>query len=252
VNVLLVAAAAVAGAIVGSFIATLCLRWSRGEQAAAGRSRCDFCHRELRVVELVPLVSWLYTRGSCRTCGAPIPKLHLLVELTAALLAALAVALQPNVHGAALALFWLLLLAPAILDARHHWLPDPLTLVLAIGGLLVGGVATGAPIVDRLIGGVAGFLALWFIARAYRHSRGREGLGAGDPKLLGAIGLWTGWFALPAILLIAALAGLAVAVAQGRARLDRMPFGTLLAAAAILWTAMLAARAPVLNGAQLL
>jgi leader peptidase (prepilin peptidase)/N-methyltransferase len=251
VSLPLIAAGAVSGAIVGSFIATLCVRWQRSEQAAAGRSRCDSCKRPLTAIELVPLVSWLYTRGRCRTCGAPIPRLHLWVELAAALLAALAMALQPNVHGAALALFWLLLLAPAILDAEHQWLPDPLTLVLAVGGLIVGGVATGASAVDRLIGGAAGFLVLWFIARMYRHNRGREGLGAGDPKFLGAIGLWTGWFALPAILLIAALAGLAVAVTQGRARLDRMPFGTLLAAAAILWNAVLAARSPVLDGAQL-
>jgi leader peptidase (prepilin peptidase)/N-methyltransferase len=117
--------------------------------------------------------------------------------------------------------------------------------------LLVGGIATGLPPIDRLIGGAAGFLALWIVAQAYRRLRGREGLGAGDPKLMGAIGLWAGWMALPAILLVAALAGLGVAVAQGRSRLDRMPFGTLLAGAAIVWTGVLAARGS-LDGAQLL
>jgi len=251
VSLIAIAGGAVAGAIVGSFIATLCVRWPRGEQANAGRSRCDSCHRQLNAIELVPLLSWLYTRGRCRTCGASILRLHLWIELAGAGLAAVPIAIEPNVHGAALALFWLLLLAPAVLDAQHHWLPDPLTLVLALVGLLAGGFATGAPIIDRLVAGAAGFLALWLIAYAYRRFRGREGLGAGDPKLLGAIGLWIGWFALPAILLLAALAGLAVAVFQGRSRLDRMPFGTLLAAAAILWTAALAARVP-LDGAQLL
>lgn len=249
---LLVASAAIAGTIIGSFIATLCVRWGRGQQVSAGRSCCDSCRRQLNVIELVPVFSWLYTRGKCRACGAPIPVLHLWVELAAAGLAAFAIAAEPNLHGVALALFWLFLLAPAVLDFRHHWLPDPLTLTLAAAGLLFGGFATGASLVDRLIGGAVGFLALWLIAHAYRLSRGREGLGAGDPKLLGAIGLWTGWFALPAILLIAALAGLAVAIAQGRSRLDRMPFGTLLAAAAILWTAVLALRSPALDGAQLL
>jgi leader peptidase (prepilin peptidase)/N-methyltransferase len=252
VTLLLVAAAAIAGAIIGSFIATLCVRWGRGEQAIAGRSRCDNCNRQLSATELVPIVSWAFTRGRCRSCGAAIPGLHLGIELGAAALAALSIALQPNVHGVALGVFWLLLLAPAVLDARHQWLPDPLTAVLAVVGIAIGGVATGSPFPERLIGGVSGFLALWFIAYSYRRSRGREGLGAGDPKLLGAIGLWTGWFALPAILLIAALEGLAVAVAQGRSRLDRMPFGTLLAAAAILWTAVLAARPTVLDGTQLL
>ena len=249
-SLLPVAAAAIAGAIAGSFIATLCVRWSRGEQATVGRSRCDSCNRELRVVELIPIVSWLDTRGRCRSCGARIPRLHLWIEIAAAALAAIAVALQPNIQGAAIALFWLLLIAPAVLDAGHHWLPDPLTLVLALAGLLVGGMATGLPLIDRLIGGAAGFLALWIVAQAYRRLRGREGLGGGDPKLIGAIGLWTGWVALPAILLLAALAGLGVAVAQGRSRLDRMPFGLLLAGAAIVWTGVLAARGS-LDGAQL-
>lgn len=251
-TLLLIAAAAIAGAIVGSFIATLCLRWGRGEQATSGRSRCDSCDRELSAIELVPVASWAFTHGRCRTCGAAIPKLHLWIELGAAALAGLALAIQPNLHGAALAVFWLLLIAPAVLDAQHHWLPDALTAVLAAAGLFLGGLATDAPLLHRLIGGAAGLLALWLIAISYRRSRGREGLGAGDPKLLGAIGLWTGWFALPAILLIAALTGLAVAVAQGRSRLDRMPFGTLLAVAAILWTAVLAIRAPLLDGTQLL
>ncbi len=251
-TLLLIAAAAVVGAIVGSFIATLCVRWERAEQASGGRSRCDSCNRQLSAIELVPILSWAVTRGRCRTCGAPILKIHLWVEVGAALLAALAVALQPNLHGAALAFFWLLLLAPAVLDAQHQWLPDRLTLVLALAGLALGTVATGASLIDRLIGGATGFLALWSIAYAYRSSRGREGLGAGDPKLFGAIGLWTGWFALPAILLFAALAGLAVAILQGRSRLDRMPFGTMLGGAAVLWTALLAARAPLLDGTQLL
>ena len=251
-NLLLVAGGAIAGAIVGSFIATICVRWPQQMRAMTGRSRCDSCDRQLSAFELVPIVSWLATRGRCRTCGASIPKLHLWVELLASALAAIAFAIAPNFQGAALALFWLLLIAPAVLDAQHEWLPDPLTLLLALAGLLLGGVAVGAPLFDRLIGGGGGFLALWLIAHSYRRSRGREGLGAGDPKLLGAIGLWTGWMALPAVLLIAALAGLAVAVAQGRSRLDRMPFGTLLAGSATLWTALLAARAPLLDGAQLL
>jgi leader peptidase (prepilin peptidase)/N-methyltransferase len=251
VNLLPVAAGAIAGAIAGSFIATICIRWPQGKQASSGRSRCDACNRTLSGLELVPIFSWFVTQGRCRTCGAPIPRLHLWVEGAAAVLTALAIAIEPNVHGAALAMFWLLLLGPAVLDARHHWLPDPLTLVLAIVGLAVGGVATGAALVDRLLGGAAGFLSRWLIARSYQRSRGREGLGAGDPKLLGAIGLWTGALVLPTILLIAALGGLAVAVMQGRGRLDRLPFGSLLACAAILWTAVLAARAPALDGAQL-
>jgi leader peptidase (prepilin peptidase)/N-methyltransferase len=72
------------------------------------------------------------------------------------------------------------------------------------------------------------------LRRIYRLLRSRDGLGAGDPKLLGAIGLWLGWAALPFVLLIAALAGLAIAAVAGAGRWSRFPFGALLAAAA--WT----------------
>lgn len=236
------AAGAAGGAIVGSFLATLCIRWPQGEQALAGRSKCDHCGRPLGAAELVPLVSAALSRGKCRTCGRRIAPLHFAIELGAAALAGLALLLQPNLHGVALAIFWLLLLAPAVLDARHYWLPDALTLSLALGGLLLGGIATGASLTDRLLGGGAGFLALALIALAYSRLRGRQGLGAGDPKLLGAVGLWTGWPALAPILVIASLSGLALALAQRRGAAERMPFGTLIAAAAVLWSAIAAWR----------
>lgn len=237
-TILAVAAAAVAGAIVGSFLATLIVRWPRGEPVVTGRSACDSCKRRLGAAELVPILSGLASGGRCRSCGAAIEPTHLRVELAAAGLAALALALQPNAQGAAAAAFWLLLLAPAVLDARHYWLPDALTLAIALGGLLAGGIATGAPLPDRLAGGAAGLAGLWLVGELYRRARGRHGLGAGDPKLLGAIGLWTGWQALAPILLAAALAGLAAAIAQRRSRFDRMPFGTLLAGGAFVWTAV--------------
>jgi leader peptidase (prepilin peptidase)/N-methyltransferase len=235
------ALAGIAGAIVGSFLATLIIRWPRREQVVAGRSKCDACRRALPAAALIPLISYLAAQGRCRGCGVRIDPLHFQVELASALLAALALLLQPGLAGAALATLWLLLLAPAVLDARHMWLPNALTLVLAAGGLLVGGLIANTSLTDRLIGGSIGYLSLSLVALAYRRWRGREGLGGGDPKLLGAIGLWTGWAALPSILLLAALMGLCAALVMGRGRLDRMPFGTLLALATMLWSGLAAA-----------
>lgn len=236
------AAGAVGGAIVGSFLATLCIRWPEDRQVLAGRSSCDTCGRRLSPIELVPVLSAALSGGRCRACGAPIAQLHMAVELIAAGLAALALAIQPNLSGLALAVFWLLLISPAVLDARHYWLPDVLTAAVAIGGLALGGLATGVPLLNRVAGGIAGFAILGALALAYAKLRGRTGLGAGDPKLLGAIGLWTGWAALPFILVIASVGGLALALAQRRQASDRMPFGTLLALAAILWTGFAAFR----------
>lgn len=83
---------------------------------------------------------------------------------------------------------------------------------------------------DRLIGAVAGFVSLWAIGEAYRRVRGREGLGLGDAKLLGAIGAWMGWMALPFVLLAASVIGLVAAALTGALTRDRaVPFGAALA-----------------------
>lgn len=228
---------ALGGALAGSFIATLVLRWPQGEQVMSGRSRCDGCERTLRWWELVPLISALLSRGRCRTCGHTIARTHAVIELTATLLAGTALLLKPDASGVALALFWLLLLPSAWLDARHYWLPDRLTLTLAIAGLAFGSWVSNVGLTDRLIGAVVGGGGLWLIGAAYAKLRGRTGLGTGDPKFLAAIGLWLGWQALPFVLLLAALIGLLFALLLRRGRSDRLPFGSLLAAAAILWSA---------------
>ena len=233
----------VAGAIIGSFIATLILRWPAGRSVIGGRSQCDGCGRQLRASELLPIVSFVASRGRCRSCTAPIARFHLIVELSAAGLGGLALWLAPDLRGIALALLWWQLLTIALLDARHFWLPDRLTVLLAASGLALGGFLLGAPLQDRIIGGMAGFAVLALIAAGYRRVRGRDGLGGGDPKLLGAIGCWLGWSALAPIVLIAGLVGIGVAIAGRKARFDALPFGTFLAAGGLLWSGLQLARA---------
>lgn len=235
----------VLGAILGSFLATIVIRWPRGESVMAGRSMCDHCGRPLRPIELVPLLSLAITRGRCLTCGAPIDARHWQIELACAAIGVLSGMAVPGPVGAAGAVFGWLLLTLAALDVTEYWLPDALTGTLALTGLAAGLVAP-PEWADRLIGGAAGFGALWLIAFAYRRLRGREGLGGGDPKLLGAIGLWLGWRMLPFVLLLAGLVGLAMVVmaaARGRSMTatDRLPFGAMMAIAAYpLWLVMVA------------
>lgn len=229
---------AVAGAIAGSFLATIILRWPQGRSVARGRSTCDGCGRSLRASELIPLLSVLIQRGRCRRCGARIDPLHARIEAACALIGALALAAIPGIGGAAWALFGWLLLTLAILDWRHFWLPDLLTFPLIGLGLTLGIWANGVAMTDRLIGAAAGYAVLLAVALAYKRLRGREGLGLGDAKLLAALGAWLGWQALPFILLIASTLGLVGALgAKARGKTvdatTRMPLGTLLAAAAL-------------------
>ncbi|WOE76287.1 prepilin peptidase [Alterisphingorhabdus coralli] len=243
--------AAILGAILGSFMGALVSRWPAGRSVLAPRSACDSCGTPLRWYELVPIVSFLIQRGKCRYCGAAIGSDALAIEVIAAVIGAVSLIIMPGWGGVMLAFFGWLLLPLAWLDMRHYWLPDPLVIVLALGGLGLG--MTGLfppPLLDRIIGGIGGFVALAAVSIAYRALRGRDGLGGGDPKLFGAIGLWLGWQMLPFLLLAAAGFGLIlalVAIIGGRqiGAATQFPFGTLLAIPAWL---LLALGGPALIG----
>ncbi|MET0360470.1 MAG: A24 family peptidase [Sphingobium sp.] len=220
------------GLIVGSFLGALVTRWPTGQSVATGRSRCDGCGMVLRPRDLVPVISGVLTRMRCRGCGVRIDTVHMAMELGAAMIGMIAFAFAPDLLAAIgwVLLGWILL-ALAVLDARHFWLPDALTLPLAFLGFVVGPYAAQAAMADRWIGAAAGYGVLMAVALGYRLLRGREGLGLGDAKLLGAIGAWAGWQALPFVLLIASLAGLGWAVTSGRGavRADmRVPLGAYL------------------------
>ncbi len=221
------------GAIAGSFLATLAVRWPHG-RTLSGRSACDGCGRALGWAELIPLASALVQRGRCRGCGARIEPDHAAVEWGCAVIGAVALGLAPGLAGAGWALFGWLLLTLAALDTRHFWLPDRLTLTLGAAGLLVGGLTTGMPLINRGVGAAAGFGSLWAIGAGYRAIRARDGLGLGDAKLFGAIGAWLGWQALPFVLLCASVIGLIAAVIGGDVRRTRaVAFGAALAAGAV-------------------
>ena len=227
----------VLGAVIGSFLAAVLVRWPQGRSVARGRSHCDSCGATLGARDLVPILSWFLVRGRCRHCGAAIDKRHLAVEAGAALVGLTAIL----AHPLPLALFtavlgwWLFLLAA--LDVEHEWLPDRLTWPLLAAGLATAWAGVGPPFEARLIGAAAGFAALASIGWAYERLRGRQGLGGGDPKLFAAIGAWLGWQQLPLVLAGAGAIGIAVLLAmrlRGKAvaATDRMPLGTLMALAA--------------------
>jgi leader peptidase (prepilin peptidase)/N-methyltransferase len=129
------------------------------------------------------------------------------------------------------ALGWLLL-PLFLLDRRHFWLPDPLTLLLGLAGLALGPVLNEVSLVERIASSLVAGLGLALVGSIYARVRHREGLGAGDPKLLAALALWLGAEGIVATLLAAALIGLAEALARRRARDDALPFGAFLCLAA--------------------
>jgi leader peptidase (prepilin peptidase)/N-methyltransferase len=225
------------GAIAGSFLATLAIRWGRGDSVAQGRSHCDSCGIAVPAWRLMPILSFALAAGRCGACGGRIDPRQPAMETLCAVIGGVALGLQPGLEGLAGALFGWMLATLALLDLDHFWLPDALVLPLGLFGLAAGLAGLDPPIIDRLIGATAAFLVLTLIAWSYRRARGRTGLGQGDAKLLAAIGAWLGWRALPWVVLAAALVGLGWCVlllVRGRkvSATDQLPLGTLLAIAA--------------------
>ncbi len=234
-------AGAIIGLIIGSFLATIIIRWPQGHSAMSGRSRCDHCHQTLRAVDLIPVFSYVLRAGKCSACGGEIKSDHLVIELSAGLIGGLALLVDSGLGGLSGAIFGWFLLTLAALDAQHHWLPDRLTLTLAISGLAASFLGNDPDLLNRVIGGITGFCSLFLIGWGYRYLREREGLGGGDPKLLGAIGCWLGWSALPLVMLGAGFVGLlAVATMYRRGQAvtadSALPLGSFMAVSAFpLW-----------------
>ncbi len=199
-------------------------------------SHCPNCAKPLAWMHNVPVVSWLALRGKCAFCSARISWRYPVVEAMTAVLSALAAwHFGWGVAGVlALALTWSLI-ALAFIDADTTLLPDSITLPLLWLGLLVNLWSTFAPLRDAVIGAAAGYLILWSIYWLFKLATGKEGMGYGDFKLLGALGAWMGWkMLLPIVLLssvVGAVVGIVMMLLARRGRDVPIPFGPYLAAA---------------------
>ncbi|MEQ8559269.1 MAG: A24 family peptidase [Henriciella sp.] len=200
----------------GAFIARLAMRWPEGEPWLARRSACRSCGKPLQWWELLPIVSWLARRGKCRQCGTPFPWMRPVCEVGGLLVALSAWAFAPDGTVILSCLFGWTLLALAAIDLRSFLLPDPLNLLAALLGVLMIWLTQPDAWAEHLIGGAAGYLVLLAVEFSYRFIRGRDGLGRGDAKLFGVLGLWVGWMRLPDILLVASLSGIVAAIVASR------------------------------------
>ncbi|MYA18112.1 MAG: prepilin peptidase [Gammaproteobacteria bacterium] len=204
---------------------------------ALPRSHCPDCGAAVKVAHNVPVVSWILLRGRCANCGAAISARLPAVELAGGLLAVAVIGVW-GFQWTALAyyVFLMMLLAAAFIDADTTVLPDQLTLPLLWLGLLAAAAFSATPtLFDAVTGAVAGYLSLWLVYWVFKLVTRREGMGYGDFKLMAAIGAWLGWQSTLAVILVAAVLGLAYATArilrQTATRTTPIPFGPFLAIA---------------------
>ncbi len=203
---------------------------------AVPKSHCPKCNYQLRAIDNIPIVSFLFLKGKCRNCHAPISLRYPLIELVTGLgSASLILFFGPNFLGySSLFLFWSLLCL-TLIDLDTQLLPDSITLPLVWMGLLVNLDQGFTDIHSSVIGAAAGYLSLWSIYWLFKLITGKEGMGYGDFKLLAALGAWLGWQLLPVIILLSsvvgAITGIALIIFAKHGRQQPIPFGPYLAGA---------------------
>jgi leader peptidase (prepilin peptidase)/N-methyltransferase len=261
------ASAGVFGLLVGSFLNVVILRlparlaheWrsqsrevleldTPSDEAAPAdlvfrRSHCPKCGHQLAWWENVPLVSFLALRGRCRACRTPISWQYPIVEAaTGVLTAAVVWHYGPTAQAAVVLLATWMLVALTGIDLRTQLLPDQITLPLLWLGLLAGAAGLLVDARTAIVGAAAGYLVLWSVYWAFKLLTGKEGMGYGDFKLLGALGAFVGWQGIVPILLMSSVIGAVTGsiwlALRGRDRATPIPFGPYLAAAGwvqLLW-----------------
>jgi leader peptidase (prepilin peptidase)/N-methyltransferase len=225
-----VAFAAVIGAIFGSFFNVVAYRLPRRESLARPRSRCPQCETPIKPYDNIPVLSWLALRGRCRACGTRISVRYPLVEAGTAVLCTLVVVDKGFDEDAILGLALVLLLVPvALIDLDTQTIPNKLMIVGAIAAPALVLLTEPDAIVEHLIACVAagGFFLLAVLAYP-------RGMGIGDIKLAGVLGLFLGRAVGPAIflaLVTGTVVGGLIMARKGmkEGRKTKVPFGPFLA-----------------------
>jgi leader peptidase (prepilin peptidase)/N-methyltransferase len=222
--------AAVLGLLVGSFLNVVVHRLPRGESLVSPGSHCPGCGAPVKPWDNIPVVSWLLLRGRCRSCGTRISPRYPLVEAATAALAAAVVLRKGADRDAWLGLAFVLVLVPsALIDLEHRIIPNKIMLPGAVAAVVIGALTHPHHLPEQLIAGASagGFLLL--AALAYPR-----GMGMGDVKLAGVMGLYLGRAVGPAMLvalLSGTIVGAAIIARKGAAegRKTKVPFGPFLA-----------------------
>jgi leader peptidase (prepilin peptidase) / N-methyltransferase len=229
-----VAFAGVLGAVFGSFLNVVAYRLPRHESLVKPASRCPSCGTPVKPYDNVPILSWLLLRGRCRSCAAPISPRYPLVEALTAALCVGAVLAHHSAASIALSVLLILLVVPAaLIDLEHRIIPNRITGPGAVLAVAVGLALDPSGEPGRLLAGACagGFLLLAVLAYP-------GGMGMGDAKLAGMMGLFLGAAVAPALLvglLSGVLAGAFVIARKGvrAGRKTAVPFGPFLALGAL-------------------
>ena len=219
----------VLGAVIGSFLNVVIYRLPRRESLSRPRSRCPGCEAPIAPYDNVPVLSWLVLRGRCRRCGERISPRYPAIELITAAGFAAVVAARGFDERLLLELpFVAALIAVAGIDLEHRIVPNRIVVPAAVWALAAAALVASDELPELALAGVAAFLFLLIAALAYP-----AGMGMGDVKLAGTMGLYLGAAVAPALLAafaVGALVGVGIMVREGAGgRKKGVPFAPFLA-----------------------
>lgn len=212
-EIIIMASVGLAGLAFGSFVTLLSYRLPRGEAIGFTRSRCPACDTVLRVRDLMPVLSWVWRRGRCGHCGAPVHWRYPAIELiTAATFMLLYLRFGLTPVSLTLMALSVCLVAMAVIDLEHGILPDALQWGMAA---LAVGYRWATPDTDWLTaiyGAGIGLTVALALRWGYAWVRRREGLGLGDVKFMFVAGLWLGSVTLVPFLFFSGVYGICTGV----------------------------------------
>ncbi len=262
--VYLLGLAAILGACVGSFVNCMAYRMVHGGSVLKGRSKCPNCDHALGIIDLIPVLSWLFLRGKCRHCKAKISPRYFLVEVCMAILfVGVAWQFGISIQTATYMILFSILLGLSLVDVETLIIPNGFILAgiglwlasvwfmqvplgeFGLGSLLSAYLGFGflAVLIDGLIGAFVVGGGILLLSLAFDKATGRRSLGGGDVKLLFMVGLYLGLFISLFNLLLSCIVGLLFSIIWKRASSSikekgnkaskPFPFGPSIAAATV-------------------
>lgn len=247
------------GAALGSFLNVVIYRLPRAESLVTPPSHCTSCGARLRVYDLLPVLSYLLLRGSCRHCGHAYSAWYAVVEAVCGALAVLCAHIFGfSLYALAILIVCLCLVAVFLVDFDHMIIPNELVIIIAVIGItldavhlvqaggasairfteVIGGTEYAIYLPRSVVGLLCGAALLFFVGWIFEKLMGKPAMGGGDVKLSGAVGalLGPGYYFLSYFLLAVvagAVIGLALMALWRRGKSEYIPFGPMLAASAI-------------------
>lgn len=228
------------GAVIGSFLNVVILRLPEsGQSIVHPPSHCPECKEALKWYDNIPILSYVFLRGRCRSCRQPVSWQYPVVEMLSAVLAVMLWFFYPWQIFITRYIFACALLVIIWIDIRHQIVPDLIT----IPGIVIGFcLVFFNPILswyDSALGIILGGGLLYLVALVYYLLTKRQGMGGGDIKFLAMIGAFLGWQSLPFVIfassLMGTLVGLFAMAKQKKGGQTVIPYGPFLAVAALLY-----------------